>query len=212
MNLWLPAAAYVIGSVPTAYLMTRAVKGIDIRTVGSGNVGATNAMRTLGKGPGLAVLIIDVAKGVVAARLPGWFGEASGTAALACGLAAVLGHNFPWFLGFRGGKGVATTLGALLGSSPAVMGGMIAVWLAVLLVSRYVSVASIAAGVMLPLVQFACRRPPAEQALGAVLGVLIVVQHRSNLIRLRQGTEHRVGSPRLVDAVDKTIDPDRGPR
>jgi glycerol-3-phosphate acyltransferase PlsY len=187
--------AYLLGSIPTAYLLTRALKGIDIRTVGSGNVGATNAARVLGRGPGLLVLLIDIAKGTVAARLPAWcLGEPSGATALACGLAAVLGHNFPCFLAFRGGKGVATTLGALLGSAPAVTGLAALVWLALFASTRYVSVASIAAAVTIPPIQAILRRSTTEMMLGSVLAVLIVLRHHNNLQRLRQGTEPRFGT------------------
>jgi glycerol-3-phosphate acyltransferase PlsY len=188
------ALSYLLGSVPSAFLLARRLKGIDIRTVGSGNVGATNAMRALGRGPGLAVFAIDFGKGLLAARLPaGWLSEPIAGAALACGFAAVLGHNFPIWLGFRGGKGVATTLGVLLGSAPAVTGVAVLAWLAVFVVSRYVSLASIGAALAIPAGQWIFRRPLAELAWGSALAALILVQHRSNIRRLRRGEEPRGG-------------------
>ena len=206
LKILLCAGSYLLGSLPTAYVIVKWRTGEDIRRIGSGNVGATNAMRAAGKGMGVLVFAIDAAKGFIATLLPilllphhdpmldprGPFSAMR----LLCGSVAVLGHNFPWSLGFRGGKGVATTMGALVGADAAVAGVAGSVWLAALLLSRYVSVASIAAAASIPLGQWWLGRPLPERALGAVLGGLIVIRHHENIARLLAGREPRIGTPR----------------
>ncbi|MBI3324405.1 MAG: glycerol-3-phosphate 1-O-acyltransferase PlsY [Candidatus Omnitrophica bacterium] len=194
-----PAAllsCYLLGSIPTAYILTKCTKGIDIRTVGSGNVGATNAGRILGWRAGAAVFVVDLLKGVVAAWVvPTWLlGFTTPDAGMACGSAAVLGHNFPCFLQFRGGKGVATTLGVLLGSIPACAGVVILVWVVVFLASRYISLASLAAAVAIPISQLVCRQSLYAILIGSLLALLMIVRHRTNIQRLLSGIEHRAGS------------------
>lgn len=190
------SGSYLIGSIPTAYLLVSVLKRVDIRTVGSGNVGATNVTRLAGLWAGVLVLLIDGAKGALAARLVAraLLPEGSVTLELACGLAAVLGHDFPVWLGWRGGKGVATTIGVLLGTMPAVGAVWLGVWIAGFLLSRYVSVASLAAAAALPMVQLALRQPLPQVGVGLLLGLLIIARHRANIVRLLQGREHRVGS------------------
>ncbi len=187
---------YVVGSIPTAYLLAKLVKGVDIRTVGSGNVGATNALRTLGVWAGVTVFAVDLLKGVAAARLvPLWvFGEVSLDRSLMGGLLAVLGHDFPCCLGFRGGKGVATTIGVLVGGALPVAGVVLATWVAVFALTRYVSIGSLAAAAAIPLSQLWLRHSPSAVSLGGMLALLIIIQHRSNLRRLLAGTEHRARS------------------
>lgn len=185
---------YLLGSLPTAYLLVKWTKRVDIRTLGSGNVGATNALRTAGPVVGVAVLLIDVLKGwLAAAIIPRWIlGQAPPSAwALLGGLAAVIGHNFPCFLRFRGGKGVATTLGALAGSVPVIAGIVVGVWLVVFLLSRYVSLGSLAAAVAIPVSQLTLHRSTSELLAGSALAVLMVVRHRTNIQRLLGGVEHR---------------------
>lgn len=191
-------ACYLLGSIPSAYWLVKWTKRIDIRTVGSGNVGATNALRTAGPWAGATVLVLDVAKGLVAAALlPRWFlAQPLPVWVLASGTAAVIGHVFPCFLGFRGGKGVATTLGALAGSLPLLAGIIVGMWLIVFAACRYVSLASMAAAVAIPLAQVALHRSSAEVSLGAALTLLIVARHRTNLQRLLSGTEHRAWTGR----------------
>lgn len=196
--LWMATLglSYLIGSFPTAYLLAKLVKGVDIRTLGSGNIGATNALRTLGVWAGITVFVVDLLKGVVAARLvPLWlFGEVSLSTSLACGLMAVLGHDFPCWLGFRGGKGVATTIGVLMGSTMPVAAVVLVTWGLVFALSRYVSIASMTAAAAIPLSQLWFRHAPGTVGLGGVLALLIIIQHRSNLRRLLTGTEHRARS------------------
>ncbi len=188
---WL--VSYFIGSLPTAYVLVRVVKGVDIRTVGSGNVGATNAARAVGPWAGLVVFSVDVLKGVVAvAGVSHLFvREASTAIGLSCGLAAVIGHDFPVFLRFRGGKGVSTTIGALVAGQPLIAAVLVGVWVVVFALCRYVSVASMAAALTIPLAQLAWHHPPSEILLGAGFAVLLVVQHRSNIQRLFAGAEPR---------------------
>lgn len=192
-------AAYFLGSFPTSFLMAKAVKGVDIRQHGSGNVGATNTARVVGTLPGLFVLIVDVAKGWVAAGpLVGW-GQAAGmglppdTAQAVFGLCAVCGHIWSPFLGFQGGKGVATALGVLLGFSPPLGGTAVGIWLATAAATRYVSAASIAAVTATPLVMALTARPFSWVVVSAALCVIIVAKHRANIVRLLHGEEHRIG-------------------
>ena len=199
MTGWLGALvlSYLAGSIPTAYLVVKRLKRIDIRTVGSGNVGATNVTRTAGKGAGAAVFAVDVAKGLAATLLiaPRLIDPALPEARIACGLAAVIGHVFPVFLGFRGGKGVAATIGTLIGYAPALALLCGGVWLAIFLLSRYVSLASITALAVLPPALVAAHRSLPEVLLGAALSVLVIAKHQSNIQRLVQGTEHRFSRP-----------------
>ena len=188
-------ACYVVGSIPTAYWLVRWAKGIDIRAVGSGNVGATNALRTVGLWAGLLVLTVDVLKGVMAAGLvPRLMLSTTGlTISLACGFAAVLGHDFSCFLGFRGGKGVATTVGVLLASAPLVAAISGGVWVLVFLGFRYVSLGSLALALALPISQVALRHPLPATLIGACLAALIIGRHHANIRRLLSGIEHRAG-------------------
>ena len=189
-------ASYLIGSFPTAYVLVKALKRVDVRTVGSGNVGATNVTRVAGWKAGAVVFLIDLGKGLAAVSwiAPWLLHPLTPPIRLACGLAAVIGHNFPFALGFRGGKGVATTIGVLVGAVPVVAAAYLLVWLVVFAISRYVSVASLAAAAAIPIAQWITHHGHAELALGCCLALLIVVRHRINIERLRHGTEHRVGS------------------
>lgn len=197
---WIGAllGSYFIGSIPTAYLLVKRWKRLDVRTVGSGNVGATNVARVAGSRAGAIVFCLDLAKGLAAVLgLAPWLIQPLSPAAqLGCGLSAVLGHAFPLFLAFRGGKGVATTIGVLLGTMPLVAGVCLTVWLTCVLIWRYVSVGSMAAAVTLPIAQTLTHRTLPEVLLGSALALLIIGRHRANIARLVQGTEHRVGRPR----------------
>ena len=186
--------SYLLGSFPTGFLLVKWLKRVDLRTVGSGNIGATNVGRVAGPWTSALVFVIDAAKGclpvVIAPSLPGSLPPAAG---LACGLAAVVGHNFPVFLKFKGGKGVATTIGVLLAAAPTVGIIYLTVWGAGLLIWRYVSVSSMAAAASIPVALLILHRAPAEILLGLALALLIVLRHRANIDRLRRGTEPRIG-------------------
>lgn len=194
---WLAlAVSYLLGAVPFGLLLTRVVRGTDLRTVGSGNIGATNAARALGRWGGLVVFVLDFAKGWAPVAL---IGPAVGAGSLpvACGLAAVLGHCFPVWLGFRGGKGVATSCGMMVGLDPAVflVGGL--TWLLVAATARMVSLASLAMGT--GFLAAAWVRHPDRPLVPAAVGVvflLFLVRHRANISRMRAGTEPRIGASR----------------
>lgn len=188
------AVCYLVGSVPSAFLLVRGLKGIDIRTIGSGNVGATNALRATGVGVGVIVLLVDGLKGVLAVSLiASWLLEdPTPPARLLCGVAAVIGHAFPVFLRFRGGKGVATTIGVLLAAMPGIAAAGLAVWLVVFLIWRYVSVGSMVFATMIPVFQLLAHQALAQVLAGAALALLIVLRHQSNIGRLLQGTEERL--------------------
>lgn len=198
------AAAYLLGSLPTGFLVAKA-HGIDIRAVGSGNIGATNVFRTLGKPAGVFVLLVDAAKGFIAcgplaaflARRfgcdPGLAATTAETFAVLGGVAAILGHNYTCWLGFRGGKGVATTAGVLVGLFPKAFWLCLAVWGAVFAASRYVSLASLAAAVALPAAVALCGGSRLLTSVAALLGALAIYKHKGNIQRLRNGTESRFG-------------------
>ena len=181
---------YLLGSMPFGYWLVRLVKGEDIRTVGSGNIGATNVWRVYGKAYGIPIVLLDVAKGFVPALVGTLLaGELVGVLA---GGAAMLGHWRPLFLGFqRGGKTVATAGGTFLGVAPLLGVAGLVVWFVVFLVFRYASVASMAAAVALPLLALALGEPWPVVVFSAVAGVAVLVLHRGNIARLRAGTESR---------------------
>jgi len=194
-------AAYLWGSIPYGFLIARA-KGVDIRTVGSRNIGATNVFRCVGKGPGLLTFALDLFKGFCGAKLlPALLSQLAGSTVnsdlafqLACGAATVIGHNWTCFLGFRGGKGIASSLGLLIGLAPAGAGIAGIVWLVVFLAARFVSLASIVAAASLGVSTWWLYYPqkPAwfSLALTALAG-LAILKHRANIGRLLNGTESR---------------------
>jgi acyl phosphate:glycerol-3-phosphate acyltransferase len=182
---------YLSGSLPFGYWLVRWFRGVDIRTVGSGNIGATNVWRTFGPGLGIAVVVLDTLKGFVPAFVASWWvGPLWGVIA---GGAAMLGHWRPLFLRFeRGGKIVATTGGAFLGVAPLVGGIGAAVWIIVFAVCRYASVASITAALSLPIVAVALGEPWPVIAFAVLAALGVLVLHRSNIRRLRSGTETKM--------------------
>ena len=183
--------AYLFGSIPAGVLVARTY-GVDIRKVGSGNIGATNVLRTLGWGPALVVAFFDVFKGGIAVLLA----RASGLEDWLLGgvaLAAILGHNYSLFLGFKGGKGVATSFGTLLFLDPVLSLWTLPVGVSVMLITRYVSAGSMAGSVAATVLALALGRPPWEVATVFLMAALIFWTHRENLKRLWEGTERRLG-------------------
>jgi glycerol-3-phosphate acyltransferase PlsY len=183
--------AYLFGSIPAGVLVARTY-GVDIRKVGSGNIGATNVLRTLGWGPALVVAFFDVFKGGIAvliARALGLEGWLLGGVAVA----AVLGHNYSLFLGFRGGKGVATSFGTLLFLDPVLALWTLPIGVSVMLITRYVSAGSMTGGVAAFVLSLALGRPLWEVATVFLMALLIFFTHRENLKRLQEGTERRFG-------------------
>ena len=185
--------AYLLGSVSFAVLLVRVTTGKDIRTEGSGNAGATNVLRAHGKTLGLVVAALDIGKGALAVFLVK-LATADSRYTAAAGFAAILGHVFPLFYGFRGGKGVATAVGAFLVLAPWATLVCIAVFLLVVAITRYVSLGSVVAMVLLPPVAgLVFHAPPPIVMAAAGAAVLIVLKHRENLKRLAAGTERRLG-------------------
>ncbi|MFH0918027.1 MAG: glycerol-3-phosphate 1-O-acyltransferase PlsY [Candidatus Omnitrophota bacterium] len=194
----------MIGAVPTAYLFGRMLKGIDIRKVGSGNVGATNALRVLGKGPAVAVLFLDILKGILAVVFLGnYFAEKSvwlsaQNLRILIGLTCICGHNWTVFLQFKGGKGIATTFGVLLGLSliipglNSVIGLLILIWFIVFLAFRIVSLASICCGIALPVFSFLFKLPGMLVYLSILLCIFVIIRHKANLARIFLGQEPRL--------------------
>ncbi|MDB5044192.1 MAG: hypothetical protein JWQ08_242 [Deinococcus sp.] len=184
-------ASYVLGSLPAAAWLARA-RGIDIRTVGSGNSGATNMMRAAGKGPAVAVATFDVFKGVLVIWLARWLGLGENVAAL-CGIAAVIGHNFSPFLGFRGGKGAATTFGVMVSLVPVVGIGTAVIFLTTVWLTRLVSAGSILGVIAGTLVAVVTGQTGWLCLAVALLSALLIYQHRENIGRLTSGKERRLG-------------------
>jgi len=193
-------AAYLLGSIPTGFLVAKA-KVIDIRKIGSGNIGATNAMRVLGKPAGIFVLLMDAAKGFFAVGIGYFISKSFGatveqieTARVLAGIFAVLGHNYTCWLKFKGGKGIATTAGVYLALAPTALGIALVIFILALLLTKYVSVASMSAAIALPGAVWILQ--PHNLFLGIVttaLGVLAIYKHKSNIQRLMAGTENRLG-------------------
>jgi len=191
--LWI-VAGYLIGSIPFGYLAGK-MRGVDIREHGSGNIGATNVLRTLGKPVGITVLIFDIAKGVVPVLLAKLYSDHSIVPILTA-IATILGHNYTCFLGFKGGKGIATSAGALAPLIPIPLLVAVIVWLVLFFTSRYVSVASIGAALSLPItlgIIFATGKAwdPVLFGFTFLISILAVWRHRSNIQKLRAGTENR---------------------
>lgn len=193
--------AYLLGSVVGSLVVGRLRGGVDIRKLGSGNAGATNALRTQGKGFAIAVIVIDIAKGWLAAgvlpavSIPGVTpaGAVAGWLPAACGFAAILGHCFPVWHGFRGGKGVATLIGAFAGVDAWLLLPLFATWLAVVVVSGFVGLASIVAALALPLYLLIRDGATVTVALcfAIACGLLVLFTHRGNVRRMRAGSEPR---------------------
>ncbi len=200
-------AGYLLGSVPFGLLLTRLAGGGDIRAIGSGNIGATNVLRTGRKGLAAATLLLDGGKGALAVALAGWwFGGDPGLTTLA-GLGAMIGHCFPVWLGFKGGKGVATMLGICFAMDWRIGAAAAATWLATTLITRISSVGGMSAAVAAPITAFVLwkvSRPElltldradfVVMAIGlAIMAGIVLWRHRANIARLRAGTEPRIGS------------------
>lgn len=190
-------AAYLLGSIPFGYLIVKVREGRDIRASGSGNIGATNVARSAGPVAGVLTLLLDAGKGFLAVWLTAKFSDGHAIAMMIAAVAAVVGHMFPVWLRFKGGKGVATGVGAfLLICWPAVAGTFV-VWVLVVGIWRYVSLGSIIAAASLPLLTFRLYAPPGEPPLVVSMGTtliaaLIIVKHKDNLRRLVAGTENRL--------------------
>jgi glycerol-3-phosphate acyltransferase PlsY len=194
--------AYLLGSIPTGFLVGKA-KGIDIRTIGSGNIGATNVFRYFGTVAGLAVLFVDALKGLLAVALVprmvrvvfGVTGDSTSREWLEiiAGLAAILGHNFTCWLRFKGGKGIATSAGVLVALVPYALLIILGLWILVLGLTRFVSLASICASAALPFATWLTGGSATMITINGAMAGLAIYKHRSNIQRLLKGTESRIG-------------------
>jgi acyl phosphate:glycerol-3-phosphate acyltransferase len=186
---------YLLGSISFSYVMAKWVKGVDIREHGSGNAGATNTLRLLGKGPALTVLVLDAIKGIVAIGIGYLFAGNNPTVLALCGLMVILGHNWPIFLRFRGGKGVATTIG--VASTLIFLASLITGIIAILLIitTRFVSLGSLIFTIGLPFAVLAFNQyyPVPYLWLSIVIAILAIVRHKRNIKSLFQGTERKIG-------------------
>lgn len=206
-------AAYLIGSIPTGYLVARA-KGVDIRSVGSGNIGATNVFRILGKGPGVFVLGMDAFKGwvgcgVLPVMIEGMMRNQSPGVhprnellVVLGGICAILGHNYTCWLNFKGGKGIATSAGVLIAMIPIAFVISFTTWGIVLALSRFVSLASIAAAAILPFASWWAGSSPLMIGIASLMGGLAIFKHKANIHRLLEGAEARIGEKKTGDSTD----------
>lgn len=206
---------YAAGAVPFGLIVVKKLKGIDIRTIGSGNIGATNVARAAGKKVAILVFALDFAKGLVPTLLVYLIVERTGmnlSLAVMSGLATVLGHMFPIYLKFKGGKGVATAAGMMTALAPLALAISILVWVLVVGVSKYVSLGSLSAAVALPLsfilshLETAFNKHVAITELCIILCALVVFSHRANIKRLLAGTESRVGRKVLAEDIEQVQD------
>ena len=192
------ASSYLLGSIPTGYIFAKALKGIDIRKHGSGNVGATNVFRTVGRAPGIIVLFLDALKGFAAVALAaGFFYRASSPIniewfSIASALAAVAGHIWTIFLNFKGGKGVATATGTVIAMMHQVAGACFVVWAIVFAITRIVSIASIIASLTLPVFAWVFHRPIELKIISVTLCIISIYKHIPNIKRLLKGEEKRL--------------------
>src|SRR2546425_1977535 len=186
--------AYLLGSVPFGYVIVRWKKGVDVRATGSGSIGATNVMRNLGIAGFLATFLLDAGKGLAAAICAKAMTHNDSSWVASAAVAAILGHCFPIWLKFRGGKGVATGLGAFISLSPVPLGLASLVFAVVVSLSRYVSLGSIVPSASFPALLYIRDKPPQPVLLGAATGAaIIIVRHNANIRRLLKGTENRLG-------------------
>jgi glycerol-3-phosphate acyltransferase PlsY len=199
LDILLVVLAYLIGSISSAVLVSKRFYGIDIREHGSGNAGATNTFRILGKNAGIIVMVADMLKGFLAVKLSllssyTWTSEPFVNLQVILGIAAVLGHIFPIFAGFRGGKGIATLFGMILGIQPLVAVSLVGVFMLMLLATRYVSLSSISASIAFPLlILFIFREPELSYKIFAIgTAALVVLTHHKNITRLITGSESKV--------------------
>lgn len=184
--------SYLLGAIPFGLLVGKAWGSVDVRRLGSGNIGTSNVMRTVGKGAAVAVLILDVLKGVLPVLAARWLGLSPTVVALAA-LLAVFGHIWPWVLKFQGGKGIATAFGTAIALDLRIAALLVVVWVLVLVATRYISVASIAAAVTYPVLTWVFGAPVPVIAAVAGIALAAIVRHRSNVRRLMSGEEFRFG-------------------
>jgi glycerol-3-phosphate acyltransferase PlsY len=202
MNPWLLSIplAYLLGSIPFGYILVKIFRKQDIRATGSGNIGATNVVRSGAKGLGIATLLLDCGKAFLAVKIAQHIAPGNYDLAVAAAVAAILGHVYPIWLGFRGGKGVASALGVFLALSPAAAGCTFAIFLVLFLLTGYVSLASIVGSAFFPLfgLYFAPVHTPIVIIGFVFIPLLIIIKHHGNIRRLLAGTESRFGKKKAA--------------
>jgi glycerol-3-phosphate acyltransferase PlsY len=182
--------AYLLGSIPFGYLIVRLKTGGDVRQTGSGNIGATNVLRTTGRAAGVVTLLLDFGKGYLALLLAARLTDGDPWWTSAAALAVILGHAYPVFLGFKGGKAVASTVGAFLFLTPSAIGAVVLVFVVAVALTRYISLGSILAAGLFPLAVYLIAHPPFPVIFASLFaGAFIVYRHRENIVRLKQGNE-----------------------
>ena len=185
------ALSYILGSIPNGLILGKGIWGVDLRQHGSGNIGATNAWRTIGKAGGISIFALDLLKGAISAYLGLHLGG-SELAGIVCGLLAIAGHSWSIFLGFKGGKGVATGLGVIATLMPWVTLIVFAVWFAIVKVTGYVSLGSVVGAILVPILAIVFGLHTDFMVLGLIAAVFIVYRHKSNISRLLNGTESKI--------------------
>jgi glycerol-3-phosphate acyltransferase PlsY len=188
MLLAVVLASYLIGSIPTGLIVVRLLAGEDIRRHGSGNIGTVNVLRVAGVATAAVVLAVDILKGMIPVLLAARFGLSAWTV-VACGLAAIAGHNWSVFLGFQGGKGIATSFGVLAGLSWPAAGVAAAVWVVAVAVTRYASLGSLLGVVSVPITLWRAHQPVEYVYFGVIASLFAIYRHRANIQRLVAGTE-----------------------
>ena len=184
-------AAYLVGGIPFGYLLVKWTTGADVRASGSGNIGATNVLRTTGRAAGIATLLLDIAKGILAVWLAGRLTGGSEHWMAAAAVAVMLGHIYPVFLRFKGGKAVASFVGAYLYLTPLALLAAIVVFLGTVVWTRHISAGSIVAAATFPLAVWIIAHPPLTVVAASIVsGALVIWRHKENIARLREGSEH----------------------
>lgn len=212
ISIGLLLVAYLLGSFPTGFLAAKLLKGIDIREQGSGSIGATNVLRTLGKGPAIVVLLVDALKGALAIALANWIYPFTNNESLPlpwlvtlAGLFAVIGHSLPVWLNFKGGKSVATSLGILLAMSWQVGLATLGVFAVVVAITRIVSISSIAGAIAVSLFMILFKQPLPYLIFAIAAGIYVIWRHRSNIQRIIAGTEPKVGQ-KLATETEQSLE------
>lgn len=184
-------ASYLIGSIPFGLITGKLWADIDVREYGSGNIGTSNVLRTVGPAAAIIVFALDVAKGAVAVYLGSLVG--GDFVRIMAGVAAIAGHNWPIYLKFKGGKGIATSLGAVISLTPVIALVLLGFWIVIVGLTRYISLGSVAVAVLFPFFLIISRAPLTYILAGALISAFAIYRHRSNIQRLLAGTEHKIG-------------------
>jgi glycerol-3-phosphate acyltransferase PlsY len=190
ITLLAAAIAYVLGAIPFGYLLVRWTTGTDVRTGGSGNIGATNVLRTAGRAAGIATLLFDIGKGYLAVWIAGRLSDRAGTTMCVAALAVMAGHAYPVFLRFKGGKAVASFVGAFLCLTPLALGATLVIFVVVVAWTRYISMGSVVSAATFPLAVWLMQKDPTMLATAAIAGAFIIYKHSTNIRRLHGGSEH----------------------